>query len=250
MPNKFTALILFLILQLTGLVYAQSPSAEIILQRADSVMNAPQDLYAVAEMTLTEADGDQSVRKMEMYQKGDEKRLVRFLAPADQRGISFLSLPDDVKYLYLPAFRKVRRIASHMENQRFAGTDFSYEDLSSASYSNDYNPTLIETTAEHFVLDLQPQLGNENSSYSRLKAWILKENYYPEKIEMYDDSGNLWKVLEQRQIIRQDDYWIAKEMQMTDVQEDHSTTSVMSEIELDSGLDGKIFTRRFLMRVR
>ncbi|NIR52116.1 outer membrane lipoprotein-sorting protein, partial [candidate division KSB1 bacterium] len=77
-------------------------------------------------MTLTEADGDQAVRRMEIYQKESEKRLVRFLAPADQRGISFLSLPDEIKYLYLPAFRRVRRIASHMENQKFAGTDFSY----------------------------------------------------------------------------------------------------------------------------
>ena len=250
MLNKSTALFLFFILSITGQIYAQSQSAETILHRADSVMNAQEDLRTVAEMTLNDADGDKSIRKMEMYQKGDDKRLVRFLEPSDQRGISFLSLPDDVKYLYFPAFRKVRRIASHMENQRFAGTDFSYEDLASANYSGEYDPTLIETTEKHFVLDLQPKPDNETTSYSRLKTWIRKENYYPAKIEMYDDSGSLWKVLEQRQIVRQNGYWIAKEMQMTDVKENHSTVSVMSEIELDSGLDDGIFTRRFLMRVR
>ncbi|NIR52117.1 outer membrane lipoprotein-sorting protein, partial [candidate division KSB1 bacterium] len=85
---------------------------------------------------------------------------------------------------------------------------------------------------------------------SRLKVWVLRDNYYPEKIEMYDDPGSLWKVLEQKQIVLQNGYWIAKEMQMTDVKENHSTVSVMSEIELDSGLDDNLFTQRYLMRMR
>jgi len=182
---------------------AQSPAADAILTRVHSVLNAPDDMHAIAEMTLTDENGDQSVRKMELYQKGDEQRLVRFLEPADQRGISFLSLPDDVKYLYLPAFRKIRRIASHMENKRFAGTDFSYEDLTSANYSDKYTPSLLESTDTYYILDLSPNTDNANSAYSRLKGYVLKENYYPEKLEMYDDSGDLWKVLEQRQIVQQ-----------------------------------------------
>jgi len=249
MIRKATPLFLLFVL-LSSHLHAQAPAANTILQRVDSVLNAPSDLHAIATMTLTDNNGNQSVRKMEMYQKGSEKRLVRFLAPADQRGISFLSLPKDIKYLYLPAFRKVRRIASHMENQRFAGTDFSYEDLTTENYTNKYTPTILETTDKYYILDLQPTPDNGNRTYSRLKAWVLRKNYYPEKIEMYDDSGKLWKVLEQRQIVQQNGYWIAKEMQMADVQENHSTTSIMSQLEIDSGLDDSIFTRRFLMRVR
>jgi len=61
--------------------------------------------------------------------------MFRFTAPASQAGIAFLSLPNDVMYMYLPAFGKERRIASSAKNQNFAGTDFSYDDMESVPFS-------------------------------------------------------------------------------------------------------------------
>jgi hypothetical protein len=56
-------------------------------------------------------------------------------SPASEAGIAFLSLPDDLMYLYMPAFGRERRIASHVKNQSFAGTDFSYEDMEAREYA-------------------------------------------------------------------------------------------------------------------
>ena len=83
-------------------------------------------------------------REMSMLQKGSEKRFVKFLSPTAQAGIAFLSLPDDVMYIYLPALKKVRRIASHVKNTKFAGTDFTYEDMEAARYSDKYIPEFIK----------------------------------------------------------------------------------------------------------
>ena len=84
----------------SGLTAAQ------ILDKVDDAINGPKDQSYTVHLVLTDKDGSQKTREMMMLQKGREKRLVRFTAPADQRGIAFLSLPGDLQYLYLPGLQQ------------------------------------------------------------------------------------------------------------------------------------------------
>ncbi len=249
MRQIMTLAILLLLVGASISVQAQNLKAEDIAKKADAVVNAPKDQEMSIKMTLVDKNGDEKTRKMKMYQKGDEKRLVRFLSPADQKGVSFLSLPDDVKYLYLPAFHKVRRIASHIKNENFAGTDFSYDDMSSYKYAEEYNATLLDTTKEFYILELVPK-PDVDKDYSKLKMWVRKDNFYPVKIEHYDKSKKLWKVMERTKIEKNGNYWITKEMEMKDLKKQHSTKMITEKVELDKGLSDKIFTKRNLKRVK
>lgn len=225
------------------------PTAIQILQKADDVINAPKDQEISLKMTLTDKGGNEKIREMKMYQKGDEMRLVRFLSPADQKGVSFLSLPDDVQYLYLPAFHKVRRIASHIKNDNFAGTDFSYDDMSASKYAEEYDATLLEKTDDLYILELTPKQG-VGKSYSKLKMWARQDNFYPVKVEFYDKNSTLWKLFESRNIKNLGKYWIASEAEMTDLKKQHSTKMITEKVELDKGLSDNIFTKRNLKRVK
>jgi len=236
-----------LILALALSIYAQD--AQSILAKADAVINAPKDQHQFSRMILIDKDGDEKVRKSEMYQKGDEERLVRFLSPADQKGIGFLSLPDDVMYLYLPAFHKIRRIASHVKNENFAGTDFSYDDMSSFKYAEEYNAKLLETKDDVYVLELTPKPDIEKD-YSKLIIEVRKNNFYPAKIDHYDKGGNLWKVLQRRKIEKKGEYWISMEMEMKDLKKNHSTKMIIDKIELDNGLSDKVFSKRNLKKIK
>ena len=64
-----------------------------IVMEGDKVLNAPEDAHINLTMKLIDKKGNTSERKSEMYQKGADKRLIRFLTPADQKGIGFLTLP-------------------------------------------------------------------------------------------------------------------------------------------------------------
>jgi len=236
-----------LILTLALSIYAQD--AQAILANADAVINAPKDQHQFSRMILIDKDGDEKVRKSEMYQKGDEMRLVRFLSPADQKGIGFLSLPDDVMYLYLPAFHKIRRIASHVKNENFAGTDFSYDDMSSFKYAEEYNAKLLENKDAVYVLELTPKPGIEKD-YSKLILEVRKDNFYPVKIDHYDKAGNLWKVLDRKKIEKNGNYWLSMEMEMKDLKKDHSTKMITDKIELDNDLSDKVFSKRNLKKVK
>lgn len=229
---------------------AQEMTAQEILEKTDEVSMSAQDQHSLSTMTLTDKDGDEKVRKTEMFERNSEDmRLVRFLSPADQKGISFLTLPDDKMYVYMPAFKKIRTIASHVKNENFAGTDFSYDDMSSASFSDEYDPELLETTDEYYVLKLVPKPESEKD-YGYLKVWIRKDIFFTVKTEYYDKGGNLWKIMERRQIEQIKDYWFALEIEMTDVKKNHSTKSVTDEIEVDTGIEDSVFTQRNLKRIR
>ena len=220
-----------------------------IVQKGDDVVNAPKDAHILTTMTLIDKDGNRNVRTSEMYQIGTEKRLVRFLSPADQKGIGFLTLPDDVMYLYLPAFHKVRQIASHVKNQNFAGTDLTYEDLSEFELAKAHRIELVEETNEEWVIRLYPN-DPDDRDYTHLNIHYRKDNYYPQKVEFYDTTGSVWKTITRTKIEKVDGYWIARELEVKNLKKNHATISTMDKVEFDIGLSADIFTKRYLMRTR
>ena len=217
-----------------------------ILDKMDAVLFAAEDQKSTIKMVLIDRNGNERTREATVWQKGSDKRLFRFTAPAGEAGIAFLSLPDDVMYLYMPAFGRERRIASHVKNQSFAGTDFSYEDLESVKYSEKYAPELLEETDEHYILKLTP-LPDVRSDYSKVIAYVNKEHYYPEIMESHDRGGQKVKVAEYV-FNRQDGYWYMQEVYMTNLNRDHRTRMTFKEVHFDTGIDDQIFTVRNLTR--
>jgi len=220
-----------------------------IVKKGDDVFNAPKDAHIISTMTIIDQNGNKNIRKSEMYQKGTEKRLVRFLYPPEQKGIAFLSLPDDVMYLYLPAFHKIRQIASHIKNQNFAGTDFTYDDLSAFKLSKNHMATLISETDKYYTVKLIPK-KSAGKEYSYLKTWYRKDNFYPMKVEYYDKNGELFKVLSRSKLKKIKGYWIAMDMEVKNIKKNHITRSKIEKVQFDIGLSDKIFTKRFLIRSR
>jgi len=224
-------------------------SALEIAQKGDAVVNAPKDARIFTTMILRDKNGNENKRTSEIYQMSSQKRLIRFLSPADQRGIGFLALPDDVMYLYLPAYHKIRQIASHVKSQNFAGTDMTYEDLSEFELAKAHS---IEKTGEDqitYILKLVPS-DTRGKDYTYLIVHYRKDNFYPVLIEYYDASGNLIKTIERTDIVKVKGYWVAKKIIATDIRKNHSTTSILDKIGFDVGLTDDVFTKRYLMRTR
>jgi hypothetical protein len=90
-------------------------------------------------MTMFNKKGASSTYKLrskglEVENDGDKSILV-FDNPRDQKGIALLAYthrvgPDD-QMMYLPAIKRVKRIAANNKSGPFMGSEFAYEDLSS-----------------------------------------------------------------------------------------------------------------------
>ena len=57
------------------------------LAKVDSANNAGDDAHIVLDLKVTDAKGQAANRTIEIWQKGDDKRLVRFTAPARLEGV-------------------------------------------------------------------------------------------------------------------------------------------------------------------
>ena len=89
-------------------------------------------------MVLIDKNGDTRTRAIRSFDKDkgeDNQRIMFFLSPADVKDTAFLTYDydeyekDDDQWLYLPALRKSKRIASSDKSGSFMGSDFSYSDM-------------------------------------------------------------------------------------------------------------------------
>ena len=238
---------LWILVIAVGSVWAGELTAERILEKVDNVLYAPKDKKMQATFVLIDKDGEKRTRKLEVIERGTEYRLMKFTAPADQKGIAFLSLPDEVMYLYLPAFGRERRIASHVKSTGFAGTDLSYEDLEPKRYSARWNPALTGQDEEFYHLELTPKPESE-TDYSKLIVKVRKDNFYPMRVRYFDASGAPCKEFVRNKVEKIDGYWEATESVMTDLKKEHKTKLILDEIEFDSGVSDQVFSVRYLKR--
>jgi outer membrane lipoprotein-sorting protein len=220
-----------------------------VMDKVAETRNAPADTAYEAEMILVEKDGSEKKRQIKYYLKGDDKSLMRFLSPADVKGVAFLALSDEQMYLYLPAFKKIRRIASHIKHDNFMGTDFSYEDMGETDYEDKYSAKILSEEEKEYILEAIPKEGSD-VGYSKLKLWIDKERWLMDKVEFYDKKGKLLKVLTNTGKEKIQGYWTHTKMEMYNVVDQHKTIFKLIKVEYDTGLKDDFFSQRYLKRRR
>ena len=222
----------------------QAQDANAILKKIDNILTAPSSIYENVSITLIDRTGRKQVRTANVWMKGKEQRLFRFTSPSSSKGISFLSLPKDVMYLYMPAFGKERRIASSVKNQKFAGTDLTYDELQSKDYSQKYSAKLLKTQGNLYVLQLTPK---EKSHYSKLIMKVDKTNNLPTYLESFDRGGN--KVKTSSMIFaKSGNFWYAKKLTVKDLKTKHSTIMTVSSVKFNTSLSNEIFSVRNLKK--
>ncbi|MBN2214404.1 MAG: outer membrane lipoprotein-sorting protein [Bacteroidales bacterium] len=224
-------------------VFSQDAGA--LLKKMDDVMFSPKDMTGKMRVVMIGKNGKQDIREALIQQKGTDKRMFRFTSPASQAGIAILSLPNDIMYLYLPAYGRERRIASSAKNQNFAGTDFSYDDMESKSYSEKYTPKLVNTEVKAYVLELTPKAA---SDYSKIVVRVNKTEYYPESMDFYDRGNNKIKTAAYT-FKKADKYWNASEIEMTNLKTNRKTRMQTSDVKYDTGLTDDDFTVRKLKQL-
>ncbi|QTQ16497.1 outer membrane lipoprotein-sorting protein [Treponema parvum] len=227
-------------------------------QTAYDIMKASRDRYegdtAVYEMqmTLIAKNGTKRLREVSYFSKdyGDYKRTVMFfLTPKDVTGVGYLVWEydeegkDDDTWLYMPAMKKVRRIAGSGKDDYFMGTDFTYNDMGNRELSKDDFSILSEETVDGFACwKIQCVPHDTTERNSRRVYWIRKDNYIAIKGELYNRQKNLERVLSVKDVEQIDGIWTAKTFSMENLASGHSTLLEIKNITYNKSLDDSIFT--------
>ena len=214
------------------------------------------------QMILRNAAGQQSTRSLEIstLEKPDEsvgdKSLVLFDTPRDIEGTALLShakiLDPDDQWLYLPALKRVKRIASSNKSGPFVGSEFAFEDFTAIELNKfNYRHIGVESCGA-FQCDVLERLPRyENSGYSKQVSWIDQDDFQIRKVEFYDRRGDLLKVLELSDYRQYDNgVWRAHKLAMKNVQTNKETDLVYQDYAFNVDLAGKDFVKGRLSRLR
>ena len=210
-------------------------------------------------MTLRNKRGQESKRELDIRSlevKGDgDKSLTVFHTPRDVRGTALLTFshgvdPDD-QWLYLPALRRVKRIASNNKSGPFMGSEFAYEDFSSQEvekYKYKYIKDDKVEGVDCFLIERYPV--DKDSGYTKQQVWLDKDEYRARKIDYYDRKGQLLKTFTPSKYGKfLGKYWRAHKMKMVNHQNGKSTELVWSKFKFKTGLKDDDFSRTRLTQV-
>ncbi|MFO7574388.1 MAG: outer membrane lipoprotein-sorting protein [Bacteroidales bacterium] len=185
---------------------AQTEDASSILERSRELTIADA-MEATITLTITDKNGATRVRTNTMvskkYPDGTEKRLIRFVSPAEVQGTSIL-LHDyadnqDDMWIYLPALKRVRRIVSSEKGKSFMGSEFTNADISSPPSSDFISKHLAGSgTNDQYVIESSPTDGSliKQYGYAKRISYFSKENLYLQKMEFFDRNGLHFKTIE------------------------------------------------------
>ena len=263
MPSFLTRFLISLLVLYIPLAVTAESAEEKGLQiaiEADQRDTGWKDQSAILKMILRNAQGQESTRTLdintlEVVGDGD-KSLSIFHTPRDVKGTAFLSythaLEADDQWLYLPALKRVKRIASANKSGPFVGSEFAYEDIASQEVKKyRYKWIKDESLDGHdcFVVERYPEY--EHSGYTRIMTWIDKEMYQPVKLEFFDRKNALLKTLMftgYQQYL--DQYWRPGKMSMVNHQTGKETDLLWEEYKFNNEFTDRDFDRNTLKRSR
>jgi hypothetical protein len=218
------------------------------------------DYQVALRMILRDARGDASerllrIQTLEVAEDGD-KIMIVFDTPKAIKGTALLSFshpvdPDD-QWLYLPAIKRVKRIASRNKSGPFLGSEFAFEDLTSQEVEK-FTYRYIEDAEidgeSFFVVERVPI--DEYSGYTRQLVWLDQAEYRTYRIEYYDRRGELLKTLASSDYqLHADRFWKPGRMVMENHQTKKSTELIWDSYRFATGLiESRDFTTNALKRV-
>ncbi len=237
-------------------------------QNAISIMQTARNktkisgLMTTSTLIIRDAKQRERIRKTAMASKaysGDiEKRIIRFIEPADVKGMGMLivdhNVQDDDMWVYIPANRQSRRIVSSEKSKSFMGSEFSNADMSAPNL-NDFHYQLLGDDMINnqacWKIEIRPINTKKEDEYGFLRkiTWINKADNMMTKSEYYDFDNELHKtlnVLAYKEMDPINHKFIITNMKINNFQNGRSSDMFMDQVEFSQNIPDKYFTISYL----
>ena len=254
MKNKII-LIAIVLAVAAGFLGAQESAASIVEKSRNRIK--ADTISSRSRMIITAKNGSVSDRLMDQYtkkdSKGNNRAIIVFQDPSSVRGTRFLTIENPGKnndqWIFLPSLGKVRRIAASEGSGSFMGTDFSYDDISSADRNYDLDNHRILREEKYrdedcYVIESIPK--DSGYQYSKMIQWIGKNTLAPHKVELYDKRGNLAKLLEILELKDVQGRLAPMVTKMSTIAAGTSTSLNVGTLKYDDPIPEGVFTTNFL----
>jgi len=220
-------------------------------------LKKPDDTRAPGSvMTLIDKSGGRKTRKVDLFyqQKPEGKNaLLVFSEPADVAGTKFLTFGhkggDSDQRLYLPALKKVRKIAAASKNGELVNSDLWFYDLEERYFEDATYTFLAEDVtladkafagAKFNKIEMKPVV---ESPYAKVVAWADMGNGTIAKMDCFDKKdGSLLKTI---LFVRTDTikgYFVPTQMVVTNHKKGTRTLLQLNGVDVNVGLKDDVFS--------
>lgn len=163
----------------------------------------------------------------------ETRSLVKFYKPTNIKNTALLSHSKKqeatLQWLYLPAFKTVKKLSTEEKNKSFMGSDFSVADIAGRLVSKD-NHKLIKEDNKYYYVESIPK--DKNDAYSKLSLVINKKLFIPVKVEFYNKRKQLYKTLSNRKIKKIKGMYVIVDALMENHLTKGQTTIATSKLEV------------------
>lgn len=215
-----------------------------VMVAMDAALNRAKTLTFEYEVVNQEPGKAERKLGMTVRLKG-EKRLSEFLAPADMKGTKVLILSPTQMYVFLPAFGKIRRIASHVADQGFLGLAFSQDDMATTSYSGAYTGQIASETPTQWKVTATPKAG-QATNYAKIEFTINKDKTVPSELRYFNTAGVNIKTETRGSYSCEGDVCSPGELKMVDNAKGNWTKLVRKSWKVNASISDDVFTTRNL----
>lgn len=231
-----------------------------IAKEADRRADGFKDYTSTLTMTLKAKNGQEAIRELRyksLETPGDgDKSLTLFDQPKDVEGTTLLTFAhktaDDDIWLFLPALKRVKRIAGNNKSGPFMGSEFSFEDFGVQEvekYTYKYLRDEALDGVDCFVIERVPV--ERTSGYSRTEAWIDKAEYRLQKIDYFNKGGVFLKTLRAAGYQKYlDQYWYPDRYEMVNHDTGRSTVLQFKDYKFRNGFTERDFDQSALEAAR
>jgi hypothetical protein len=235
----------------TSLILSQLPpspqTADAILARIDARLQASKSQVVLMDMAIEDPGHAPRHIGMRMHMQG-ERRHIQFLYPGDMKGIAVLNLSAEQTYVYMPAFGKVRRIASHLRDQTLFGSDYNFDDFGTISLHQNFAGQITAEDPSQWHLSAEPKQSSRGA-HGRIELVVNKSNSTVDTLKFFDPAGKHIRTETRDAYTCNDDGCAPTHTKMVDHRHnDHWTEVTIKDLQLGAQIRPKIFSLRALQR--
>ncbi|MCF7794491.1 MAG: outer membrane lipoprotein-sorting protein [Candidatus Cloacimonetes bacterium] len=242
-------LIVLIIILSCGLIFAEYPDGNTILQKIDDNMYSKQ-VVSTMQM-IVYGNRVNKTMKLKSWSEGEERSFSEYLFPPKDAGTKMLKLGDDL-WIFEPEADRTIQISGHMLRQSMMGSDLSYEDMmEETELLKLYDANVIGeeefNESDCWILELTAKINDV--AYQTRKIWVDKEKYLALKEERFGKSGTLLKTTEIKEVFKVDGRWYPKRIIIKDaLKEGKGTEIIFDEIKFDVKIPAIKFSKASLRK--
>jgi len=187
--------------------------------------------------------------------------LTTFKEPAEIKGQAILFLERTANKneisMYLPAYKKVRRVEASQQKTGFMSSDFSYADMTTFQNKEyDYRdagkvkcPTTDASTIDCRIIESKPkdQATIDRTGYSKSIVWVRVDQNTTTQVEHYDADNKLLKrlIFESSKLMGKgddkQDLYFAHHLLMHAITTDQKTDLAFDTVEINKDVKDSLF---------